>query len=157
MTTLRVAAAGLFLVMVTAASGIASQPTAVRAGQIVFSQFEGDFDEAGDLGVGSVTLAQCVKTPDGLSVTGRARGQSELVLVLVTGGQFEGPGRAVAAGFAEDAELVVDAGPGDFMITLPWATLTSGFAIVEPALHSANKGDLRSGQVARCPVGGPAD
>ena len=150
MITRRLSAAGLFLVMVAAASGAVAHPSAQRAGQIVFAQ-AGEVGNATAAPVGSITLAECVETPDGLRVTGRAGGRSELVLVLVTGGQVAGPGRAIGAGYAENSQLVADAGPGEFTITLPWATLASDFAVVEADLLLEQRQAMRIDGPVRCP------
>ncbi len=101
----------------------------------------------------TVEILECTASAEGLRVRGEvgpsaARQEPEGQIVLaVTGSADSTAGRAVGAGFARAAGFGDTV--GSFLLDLPWAQVTSTFAVVLP--DSAATPERRTGPAARCP------
>jgi hypothetical protein len=127
-------------------SGVWAGP-AERSSSIVFVPGTG-----GSLGssadVGAVEIRGCMAAPDGLLVEGRVDAAEAPVAVVVSPGPADGSGVGVSAGYANSASKVVDARIGDFVVTLPWASVGSSFAVLD---HEGPSKAPVVGPAAWCP------
>ena len=120
-----------------------------HVGQVVF--VPGDPGTSMTSPVGAVTVTFCEQTPEGLLVQGRVEPVGQLTSVLVSRGDPNSSGVAVSAGYAASAGVVPGAVPGDFQVTLSWATSESTFAIVDPEALAAGGGAPAAGPPSACP------
>jgi hypothetical protein len=126
------------------------QPGASRAGQVVFLQDVGAVESQRDLS-GSIILAACTTTPDGLQVTGRIVTDDEVAVVVVSPGEKGRAGRVVGQAAAMSSSRIAGAELGDFQLTLTWAGLSSEFAVVDADSLGPGPGPVRTGPSTRCP------
>jgi hypothetical protein len=128
------------------------QPGASRSGQVVFLQDVGPVESTADHLGGSVILAACVKTAEGLRVTGRVVSEDEVAVVVVSPGEEGRAGRAVGLAEAVSSSRFPGAAPGDFELVLGWASQSSTFAVVDGASLGPGPAPVRVGPTTRCPV-----
>lgn len=102
-------------------------------------------------GLGSVEVVRCDETRDGLVVQGHVAAEETVTGVLVAPGDPEGAGLAVSAGFAASAGKLGGAGVGDFVVTLPWASRRSTFAIIEIDSFGRDSEAFAVGPLSSCP------
>lgn len=144
------------LAVAVAHTGVPTASDASRVGQVVFVPGE-LADARGAPEVGRVTVAHCQETPDGLLVRGSVEPSEHVTAVLVAPGDPLAAGLAVSASFATSAGRTEGAHPGDFLVTLSWASRASRFAVVGTDWPDGGVGAPVMGPAASCPEGKAAD
>lgn len=137
-------------VLLLAVVGFLADPESTRDGQIVFTRWEARVTDVLDPTLGGVTVVSCESTPAGLRVRGRVVTGPGVTPILVLPGDPEGAGISVASTFAEVTGRVEGGGPGDFLLTLPWAAASSHFAVADPESLSAGSHHVLHGPQSRC-------
>lgn len=131
--------------------GCGATASAPRDGQIVFVP-PPDQPLVTDAAIGAVGIDRCEPTEGGLRVMGSVQVNGGVVGLIVDGGEPGEAGVAVAASFAVSANLAGSArGPGDFIVTLPWAAPSSTFRLVDPDSLGPGQGEVRVGTAVPCP------
>ncbi|HYO19382.1 MAG TPA: hypothetical protein VES02_12030 [Dermatophilaceae bacterium] len=126
-------------------------PHATRSGQIVFIPGSSIAATEVSHSLGAVTILDCLTTPKGLSVTGIVETEAELATVLVRAGHGSTAGVAVGNGAPPPGSSVSDGGSGRFVITLPWASVSSTFAQVDADSWGVPGAEPVTGDWSRCP------
>jgi hypothetical protein len=121
---------------------------AERAASIVFVPGQG-VASGKSSEVGTVEIRSCRSTSDGLLVQGRVSVTDGATAMVVSPGPIDGGGVGVSAGYASSASKVREAEIGDFVITLPWASASSSFEVLDPEAPSEAP---VVGSADRCPA-----
>jgi hypothetical protein len=120
-----------------------------RLGQIVF--VPGDPGTVTVATLGPVTVTYCEENSEGLLVRGHVETTDRITGVLVSPGDAKSSGVALSAGYIASAGLIPGAVPGDFEVTLGWATVGSTFAVVDPDSIASGSLAPEVGPPGTCP------